>query len=368
MIDRKVKESSLVPPFFIFFLIHSSQTGIGILGYQRKLIEGAGQDAWQSIIITGLSIHLIIYMMFSILKNSDEGDLISINKGLFGKVLGHTLSFLFLGYLVLSSITVVRSYIEVLQVWVFPKIHTWELTLLMLIVIYYIVAGGFRVVTGISFFGVILPSILILTIVFPLKYAHWNNLLPLFNHSLPDLLESAKSSTIIYIGFESLFLYFPFVKSIEKSAKWAHLAVFYTMILYLLITIVSLVYFSQGQLQHTVWATLILSKIIHMPFIERFEYIFIFTWFLVILPPICVAIWGVTRGGRKILNIKPKASLIAIIILMFLISLIINNRIEVAALEYITSNIGFYVIYAYVPLMYILTKIRVTLKRNKFSE
>lgn len=342
----------------MFFLIHSSQTGIGILNYQRKLIEGAGHDAWQSILLTGLSMHLVIGMMYSVLKHSEEGDLISINKSLFGKLIGHTLSLFFVGYLALSATTVIRTYIEILQVWVFPMIHTWELTLLMLVVIYYIVSGGFRIVTGISFWGVLIPSFLLLTVVIPLKYAHWNNLLPLFNHDVFELLESAKASTLIYIGFESLFLYYPFVKNADKSAKWAHLAILYTTILYLLITIISLVYFSQGQLKHAVWATLVLTKIYQMPFIERFEYIFIFTWCFVILPPICISIWGFTRGIKRIFNIKPKTSLIFVIILIFCISLMINNRIEVDTLGNITSTIGFYIIYIYVTILYIATKIK----------
>ncbi|MGQ0438002.1 GerAB/ArcD/ProY family transporter, partial [Bacillus sp. B-TM1] len=54
-----VKEISMVTPFFVFFLVHSSQTGVGVLGYQRELIQGAGHDAWQSILITGISIHIV---------------------------------------------------------------------------------------------------------------------------------------------------------------------------------------------------------------------------------------------------------------------------------------------------------------------
>ncbi|MEN1937433.1 GerAB/ArcD/ProY family transporter [Paenibacillus sp. 102] len=358
MNEQKVKKSSMVTPFFVFFLVHSSQTGVGILSYQRELIQRAGHDAWQSILITGISIHLVILMMYSILKDSEEGDIIAINKSLFGKIIGHLLSACFLGYMALSALNVTRAYIEILQVWIFPMIHTWELTLLVLVVVYYIISGGFRVVTGISFWGVVIPSFLIIMMFFLLKYAHWNNLLPLFNHDISDLLESAKVSMLMYLGFESLFLYYPFIKNRDKSQKWAQIATLYTTILYLILTIISFVYFTQGQLKHTVWATLIITKIFQLPFIERFEYIVIFIWFLVVLPTICCYVWSFTRGVKKMCNIQPKKSLIFVILLIYIASVLIDNRVKVTILGNITSNLGFYIIYGYVPLLYVVTKIK----------
>lgn len=62
-----------------------------------------------------------------------------------------------------------------------------------------------------------------------------------------------------------------------EAQSRANISQAYTTFSYLFITILTFVYFSHGQLEHTVWPTLIMSKIIHLPFIERFEYIYIFT-------------------------------------------------------------------------------------------
>ncbi|HEK9098827.1 GerAB/ArcD/ProY family transporter [Bacillus pfraonensis] len=354
----RVKESSMVTPFFVFFLVHSSQTGVGVLGYQRELIQGAGHDAWQSILITGISIHIVIKMMYSVLKYAEDGDLISINNKLFGKNIGYILSSLFIGYMIVSAIIVIRAYIEILQVWIFPTVHTWEFTLLILIVIYYIVAGGFRAVTGISFWSVIIPSFLIITVFFLIKYMVWNNFLPVFNHDIFEVLQSAKASTFMYLGFETLFLYYPFIKNRDKSVRWAHLATLTTTTIYLMLTIISFGYFTQGEIKHTVWATLILTKVFELPFVERIEYIIIFIWFFIILPPICCAIWGSTRGIKRMFNVKPKISLVCICIVIFVFAIFIDKRIKIEKLSDITSNIGFYILYAYIPLMYIMMKIK----------
>ncbi|SIS03836.1 spore germination protein (amino acid permease) [Peribacillus simplex] len=351
-----VEEKYLVSSFLIFFLIHSSQTGIGLLTFQRIIIEDAGYDAWISVIITGLSVHLLMWMIFKMFK-SPTNDVISVHQFCFGNFIGNILSILLAAYFLLLAITVFRTYIDIIQVWVFPLLPTWELGLVLGFIIYYLVSGGFRVLTGISFLGVILPSILIFTLFFPLQYAKFSNLLPVMNHSVIDLLYSSKSSTIIFLGFETLLIYFPFIKNPRKSEKWAHLALVYTTLLYTLVTLVSFVYFSEGQLKHTLWPTLVMTKIIELPFLERFEYIFIFTWLLVIIPTVCIPIWCSTRILKKISKVKPKISLIVIMVLILVCSIFTNERLKVDVLNTLVSTVGFYFVYCYIPFLFIISSI-----------
>ena len=54
---------------------------------------------------------------------------------------------------------------------------------------------------------------------------------------------------------------------------------FFSTLIYVVLAIVSFMYYSEGQLNHTIWPTLTMLKIIKVPFIQRFEYIIIFVWF-----------------------------------------------------------------------------------------
>ena len=56
--NSNVPESKKISPFLVFFLIHSMQSGVGILGFQRFIAKSAGYDAWMSIILSGLMIHI----------------------------------------------------------------------------------------------------------------------------------------------------------------------------------------------------------------------------------------------------------------------------------------------------------------------
>lgn len=83
-----VNDKYKVSPFYVFFLVHSMQTGIGVLSFQRVLAKSAGTDGWISIILAGLIVHImiwIIYKIFSIVP----GDIISANTQALGKWLGN---------------------------------------------------------------------------------------------------------------------------------------------------------------------------------------------------------------------------------------------------------------------------------------
>ncbi len=80
--------------------------------------------------------------------------------------------------------------------------------------------------------------------------------------------------------------------------------------LYLLVTIVTFVYFSEGQLKHTLWPTLTLLKIAQVPIIERFEYIVVSLWLLVVLPTITLHLWSACRGVRKMVQCKQRILLL----------------------------------------------------------
>jgi spore germination protein (amino acid permease) len=353
----KVKERYLVSAFFTFFLVHGSQTGVGVLKFQKIISKDAQQDAWISLLISGVLIHVVIWMIYKILDDK-HNELTVVHQYFFGKIIGNVLNLVVLVYFFLSSLTVFRTYIEVIQVWVYPTLKTWQLSILLSLIIYYIVSGGFRVLTGFSFWGVVLPSFLFLLIYFPLQHAKWEYLLPIFNHSSKEILYSMKASTILFLGFEWILLYYPFIKDVKKSQKWAHYGNMYTILLYLIVTIISFVYFNQQVLQHLPWATLMMVKIVMLPFIERFEYFFIFIWLLVIIPPVCLSIWACTRILKNISTIPPIRSLVFFLIIMSSSSILIKDWITVNKLAFITSEVGFYFIFGYIPLLFFIKIIK----------
>jgi spore germination protein (amino acid permease) len=364
--QSKVKENAMVSPYFMFFLIHATQTGIGVLKFQSQIVKGAGQDAWVSVLAVGLFLHIIFLMMLHIMRNSSQGDIISFHTDLFGKFVGGILNILVAIYFFAIGLIALQSYIDILQIWVFDGISSWEISLLICLCVYYIVSGGFRLIAGIAFFGVIIPSFLSLSFVYVLRYIDYTYILPLFNHDFKDYLLSAKESGFMYLGFETIFVFFPFIKNGMKSSKWGHYGLLYTTIFYLVITVVTFMYFTQGKLQHLSWPTLSIIKIIQLPFLERFEFIFIFTWLLVFIPVVCMYLWSSVRIIKLTYKkVTPTFILFFLLGSFFLITCNAEDIIFKQLLEKVVRYSGLIFLFGYVPLLFVISLIKSMISKRK---
>jgi spore germination protein AB len=343
-----IPERSKISYFLIFFLISSMQIGIGVLGFQRIIAKTAGYDAWMSVLLAGLSIHLVVWMMYKILGTTN-GDLISAHTYVLGNKLGKFLSFFLSFYFLILSIAVLRTFIEIIQVWMFPDISIFWFSLIFLLLIVYINFGGFRTIAGIAFFGTVLPSYLILMFGFTIPFSNFENLLPIFDHKITQILSASFNMSLTYLGYETLLLYYPYIKNPEKSKKWAHLAILTTTLLYTVMTILTFSFFSEGQLEHTVWATLSMWKIVQLPFVERFEYIGIANWNLIILPNLCISIWCASRILKRTIHLKQKYGVLIVAALCLMGITFFESRSQINMLNDLTGRVGFYFNYIYIP-------------------
>lgn len=364
MMQQPVPERLQVSPFLVLYLIMSMQIGIGVLGYQRIIAKAAGFDAWISVLAAGLSIHIIIWMIYKIC-GTVEGDIVAANSYIFGKKLGAMISTVFIVYLLIFALAVLRTFIEVIQVWMFPEMSVFWFTFVYMILSVYIVFGGFRTVTGIAFFCIVLPSYLLLTFGFALKFADFRNLMPIFDHSFKEIGMGAYNMSLTYIGFEIPIFFYPFIKDAPKSQKWAHLGVFLTTIIYTILAIITFAYFSEDQLAKSIWATLEMWKIVSMPFVERFEYIGIANWNLIILPNICIALWGSSLILKRAFKLKQRKGVIILALFCLIAINFFDTRAKINFLNDWTGKIGFAVTYVYIPFLFIATMIAKKVKKNK---
>lgn len=342
-----------ISPFLVFFLVHSVQLGVGVFGFQRTIMKSAGNDAWMAVIAAGVLVSMVIWVMYMLL-NRHQKDLIDIHKGLFGKWIGGFLSLIWIIYWLMIGIVVLRSYIEIVQVWLFPVMNIIMFSIVLLIPVYYCVSGGFRIVAGISFLGVVVPFYIFLTFLFPIEYAHFRNLLPIWNHSIKDIAISTKDMMLSYLGFSTLLMYYPYIKHPKKSQKWAQLGNLLTGFIYLFILIISIGFYSEKQISKNTWATLSMWKIVELPFVERFEYIGITSWVLIILPNICLSIWAASQGVQKIFNMKPKRILVIVVFFLLILlcsAVVIEGRENIDLVGKYMSLIGLCLIFIYIPIL-----------------
>ncbi|AST97768.1 GerAB/ArcD/ProY family transporter [Shouchella clausii] len=357
-------ESRLLSPFFSFFIVVGAQIGVGVLGFERIIATFSGQDAWLSVVLAGMTVHVLVWLLYGILKRG-EGDLVAIHKAVLGKAVGGLLNLYFIGYFALLAYTVIRTYIEIIQMWMFVEVYVWVLFLLLVCLAYSYVTNGLRVVVGLCVIGLFVSAPLLLANYFGFTHANVSNLFPMFEHSPQAILLGSKAMTLNMLGFEVLLVAYPFLKNGPASQKWSHLAVFTTTLIYTLAIVLTTIYFNQNQLNQTIWATITLWKVVDLSVIERFEYIGISTWLFVVLPTICLLLWAASRIANQAFFIKQRTGLRLLIALLFVCSFFVVGRKEVNQLNDVTAEIGFWTIITYIPFLYIAQKVKLAVIKGE---
>lgn len=357
-----VPENRKVSPSLVFFTIHGMQFGIGILGFQRAIAKIAGYDSWMSVIFAGIMTMLVMWIIYKILAFG-ETDLAGTHQFVFGKWLGGACNLLFVFYFILYATTILRSYTEIIQVWVFNDLNVFIFTLIYLLLCVYIVFGGFRTVVGMMFFSVVLPSYLIILFGFTLPYANFHNFLPLFDHSVKEIILAGHQMSLTYIGFESFLIYSPFIKDHNKSKKWAFLALTTSLLLFLYTAILSFAYYNEAQLLKYIWATLSTWKIVHLPVVERFEYIGIANWCLIILPNTALALWCGSRLLKQTFKLSQRKGVIILSLIPLIVVPFFKTRYQIEHLNYVFGKAGFLINYLYIPFLLILVWLAKKYKR-----
>lgn len=350
---QTVPENRKISPSLTFFTIHGMQFGIGMLGFQRTIAKFAGYDAWISVIFAGFTTMMIMWMIYKILELG-KPDLSETHQFVFGKLLGKVFNLFFIFYFLLYITTILRTYTEIIQVWVFKDINVFIFTLIYLLLCMYIVFGGFRTVVGMMFFSVILPSYLLILFSFTVQYADFHNLLPILDHSMKDIILASQQMSLTYMGYEAFLIYSPFVKNTNQSKKWAYLALLVSLLMFLYTAVLTFGYFSEEMLQRYVWPTLTTWKIVHLPVVERFEYVGIANWCLIILPNTALALWCGSRLLKQTFNFSQKKGVVILCAIPLIIVPFFKTRQQIDMLNNVFGHTGFLINFFYIPFLLIL--------------
>ncbi|MFS0654953.1 GerAB/ArcD/ProY family transporter [Bacillus sp. 179-C3.3 HS] len=311
-----VKEKFQISPFLVFFLINANQVGIGILNFQSKLAASLNNDGWMAILIAGFSVNLMIFLIYFMFRHAPTAEFSEITQYVFGKWLGQLLNVLYILYFASLSLTVLVHYVDVIHVWLFQEIPGLLFAALLLVLVYYIHTGGFRTVTGWAFFSIVLTYWMTFICFYVMKYSHLRFMFPMFDHSLMEVIVGVKDASLTMVGFETLLVYYPFIKKAQTSQKFAHLGALFTTGLNLLVFLVSIAYYSSSQLKLTKWPTLTFTSIVKLPFIQRFEFIEISLWLLIIIPNVAIPLWAASRMAKQVFHTKQSMMLLILSIMV----------------------------------------------------
>ena len=366
-VDLHPKEGLLVNGFMLIFFIHATQSGVGLVGLPRVVFLAAKHDAWISVFLGGLLSSVVITMMVLMLKKYDSADLYGIQVDVFGKWIGNALNIFYMFYLSISFFVILMNYIEIVQVWIFPDLPTWQIALALILLTIYGVNGGVRIIVGVAFISVIGTIWMIFILFVPMQFADPKNLFPLLNTDLKHILNGVYKTSLSMMGFELLMFLYPYVKDKKKVFLYSQIGNLFTTFVFTAVTMVCIAFFAENGLARTIWPVLSMFKIVRLPNLERFEFIAVSFWMLIILPNMCSYLWAASKGFSRIINWKQKKGIWIIGILVWGGSFFIKARYQMNELTDFVAHLGFLTAFCYPVLLSVLVLVKKWFQRRKQS-
>ncbi|MCV9884206.1 GerAB/ArcD/ProY family transporter [Metabacillus halosaccharovorans] len=349
---------SFVNAYIAFFIIHTTQIGMGILGYPRIVYLVAKQDAWISILLSGLFISLITWMIIRILNHYENCNLYEIHENIFGRFIGSIINTVIVIYFIASNYSIIISYVELSLSWGYEGVYEWVGVLALLLVTLYAVSGGFRVVAGVCFLSFLMTIWMIFAMYQPFESLQITRILPILTTPPPEIMEGVFKSSYTMLGFEVLFFIFPFIKEKDKLLFFSQLAVWFTTLLVLFTTVISILFFSSKELEKNIWPLFSMISVVHFPFLERFEYLALSIWILVIFSNLSITLFISSKGVKHIFHVKQKHGIWIISIIIFIMSFFITKRVDIDLFIDQIGHIGFYLWFVYPILLYSISIIK----------
>lgn len=356
--STQINTTQNINAFLLIAIISANQVGVGVMGFQQHLYQYAKQDAWISLIISFLLAHVSVFIMIKTLELYESHDIFGINQDIFGKFIGNFLNVLYVSYCSTIFLIILRTYIEVINTWVFYNLSSLFISATLLLLLIYAFTGNLRVIVGVCFFTIIMAFFWQFFLVTPLEYAEVDYLLPVFQTDILDILKGSYFMAFTIIGFEIINILYPFIKEKNKVNRYAHLGLLATLLIFLPILLVSLVYFSGEQLSKTFWPTLTMLSIVRLPFIERIDIFLICFSVVIILPNLCLYAWAVYRGLSRMISISSSKFIWSFSLLMCILSVFIQSVQQLNEISKIFMPIGFTVVYVYPFLLYFLALVK----------
>jgi len=366
-INVQPKEGLLVNAFLVMFFIHAAQTGVGLVGLPRIVFLAAKHDAWISVFLGGLLSAFVLAMIVLMLKKYDSADLYGIHVDVFGKWLGNALNIFYMMYMSISFFVILMNYIEIVQVWIFPELPTWQISLALILLTIYAVNGGIRIIVGVAFMSVLGTLWMVFILLVPMEYSDPKNLLPLLNTDLKHIINGVYKTSLSLMGFELLMFLYPYVKDKKKLFMYSQIGNIYTTFVFTAVTMVCITFFAENGLARTIWPVLSMFKIVRLPNLERFEFIAVSFWMLVILPNMCSYLWAASKGFNRIINWKQKKGIWIIGVLVWGGTFFIKARYQMNELTDFVAQLGFLAAFCYPVLLSMIVLVKKWFQRRKKS-
>lgn len=319
------KNLKVLGVYHVIFLVQNTMVGTGLLSAPQRLsVLGYSQVLMP--IYFGIIATITLWPIVWICSQYKGDNLFRINEILLGKWLGKGINVLIVLHFTLLIAAVVSNYMNLIQSNALPEQTTTVTILLVLILLIYIVNGGIKTIARFCTLTFFLAMPMVYFLRWGIEKGDLSHIFPLFNFTSKEFFKALQQGYLSILGYELIMFYFPYIIDQKKAFKHAMIGIWITISLVFITTVVSVMYYSEWQLEHVEFSVLHLFKAGEFSFVERIDIMGITFWVSLILTTAATYLWSARKGLDSIRSKKNKYHVYFITAAIFGIIMLPVNR------------------------------------------
>ncbi len=345
---------------FAFLLIATMQE-VTLLQLTRRTAEYSGRDAWLSILLCSSLAFASLLIINKLCARFPGLTLAEFSEKICGVVPGQLISLAFVLYTVVFAGLVVRLFVDVLNAYLLLKTPGWVLSLVMVLTAAYIFSRDIRAIAWLNELTQYFVQVIWILIIYGLSKASFQNLLPVGDMGLKNIVRGFTGASFAYLGPEILLVIYPFIQNKKEVLKAGFWAIAFNAFVYTTIAVVVLVNFSDMVTSLFVWDFLALIKAYRLPLVERAEFFIVIFWSWLAIRFSANYLYMAKHTIARAAGLKEKFHgyiIWALAVLAFAVSLYPKNTMDAVTYTYPVSIAGVFMMLGLPAILWFVSIIR----------
>lgn len=357
---RKMNNKGILTWWATFSILVQVQIGIGILSLPRDVHHIAKGDGWISVLFAGLSIQLLVTIIWLLATRFKSQTLYEFAPKLVGKYLGSLINIAYSIYFLSMVFLTTLLFTDILKRWVLFKTPHLVIYVLVLGVAYYLAKDNIKVIARFYTFTAMFVILLIFILVPALVSFDIRFVLPVGQTGIGNIAKGIKEVTNSMLGFELLLVLFPFIDERFRRYSIVVAANAFVTILYTLIVLITITVFSPAEIKLIPEPVLYMLKSFQFDLVERIDLLFISVWFVSIVTTLVMYLYVASLGVTTIFKRKSHAPMVGWCVLLIIAVLFFSNKDIYGIVNYVRviSNASYLFIFVLPLLLLFLSFIR----------
>lgn len=358
-----IKNNDKISSNQVAILLFTTMVGAGILSLPAEVSKEVGPNGLIAILGGGIASLFFARMILYLSSKFPTETFVEYTGKLMTRPISVIISVILVFYFITFVSLDVRIFGEVLKIYLLPNTPIEIIIITMLFTSAYLVRYGLEPIARMS--EILFPIIvipLVLLFLATLADIDMSNFLPFMRVSLFQFFKGMLVTAYSFVGFEVLYLLFPYVINTDKLKKSVNLAMLSTTLFYMYITFFVIGIFGYKETKEQLWPFLTLIKSINFPvfFIENVEGIVMGIWTFTIFTSIYSFHYFATLTLSKILKTREHSYFVLPVIpIMYFMALVPDSIVTVYKYaSYVSKYMSVFFIAILPVILFIILKVK----------